>query len=142
VPTPPDPRPDEAPRPDPVPPADQQIKVVVERTEHGVAVLRVAGEIDLLTASVLGEHLRNELGPASRSIVLDLTGVTFLGSSGLSEIVSASQAAAEDQISVCMVATNRAVLRPLEVTGLLTLLTVYDTVEAALRDCAVDGSAS
>jgi anti-sigma B factor antagonist len=108
------------------------INVAVDRVADGVVVLAVTGEVDLLTAGVLGERLREQLDSASRVLVLDLSSVSFLGSAGLAEIVSASQAGTDRGAQVLLVATSRAVLRPLEVTGLLSLFTVYDTVELAL----------
>ncbi|HET9143920.1 STAS domain-containing protein [Actinophytocola sp.] len=113
-------------------PASQQIDVEIEQTGSGAVVLHVAGEIDLLTANYLGERLREQLEPAKGALVLDLTAVSFLGSAGLAEIVAISQAAGQDKAKLALVATNRAVLRPLEVTGLSSLLSVYDTVDAAL----------
>ncbi len=114
-----------------VSPAGQQVNIVVDKAaDH--AVLRVSGEIDLLTANVLGERIREQLVPANNLLVLDLSDVAFLGSAGLAEIVSASQAGTDGGIRLVLVATNRAVLRPLEATGLLSLLTVYETVDEAI----------
>ena len=115
--------------PDTVPSADQQLNVAVSRPTEDVVVLHVAGEIDLLTANLLGERVREQFVPGNRVLVLDLTGVSFMGSSGLAEIVAASQAEAAKLV---LVATNRAVLRPLEATGLLPMLTVYDSVDDAV----------
>jgi anti-sigma B factor antagonist len=109
-------------------PATQQLTVTVTAPGDGVAVLHAAGEIDLLTATALGERLREHQVPGNRMLVLDLTEVDFLGSSGLAEIVSAAQGSPR----LVLVATSRAVLRPLEATGLLTMLTVYDTVDEAV----------
>ncbi|HEU5475356.1 MAG TPA: STAS domain-containing protein [Actinophytocola sp.] len=113
-------------------PASQQIKVELHRADGGAVVLEVTGEIDLLTASYLGERLRDQLQPENPVLVLDLTQVSFLGSAGLAEIVAVSQAGADSGSRLVLVATNRAVLRPLEVTGLSSLLAVYETVAAAL----------
>jgi anti-sigma B factor antagonist len=143
--TPTDPVPAEESKPDTAPgptPSDRQIQVRAERVEPDVMVFRVAGEIDLLTAGVLSERLREEIDHGDRAMVIDLTEVSFLGSAGLSEIVAAARAGADNGMAVCLVATNRAVLRPLEVTGLLSLFTVVNTVEAALRECAADGPAA
>ena len=112
-----------------VPPADQQLNVSVSRATDDVVVLHVAGEIDLLTANLLGERVREQLVPANRVLVLDLTEVSFMGSSGLAEIVAASQ---DDGAQLVLVATSRAVLRPLEATGLLPMLTIYETVDDAV----------
>lgn len=116
--------------PEIVPPADQQLNVAVSRATDEVVVLRVAGEIDLLTANLLGERVREQqLLPTNRVVVLDLSGVSFMGSSGLAEIVAAAQA---DSAQLVLVATSRAVLRPLEATGLLPMLTVYESVDEAI----------
>lgn len=115
--------------PETMPPADQQLNVAVSRAAEDIVVLRVVGEIDLLTATVLGERVREQLVPQNRVLVLDLTEVSFMGSSGLAEIVAASQAEAAELV---LVASSRAVLRPLEATGLLPMLTVYDTVDEAI----------
>jgi anti-sigma B factor antagonist len=111
-------------------PQVEQLNITVTKPTEDVVVLHVSGEIDLLTASLLGERVREQLVPANRVLVLDLTDVSFLGSSGLAEIVSASQAAATVQL--ILVASNRAVLRPLEATGLLPVLTVYETLDEAV----------
>jgi anti-sigma B factor antagonist len=115
------------------PAAAKQIALVVDRPADDVVVLHVTGEIDLLTANTLGERIREQLAETNRALVLDLIEVSFLGSAGLAEIVSASQAGAA---RLLLVATNRAVLRPLEVTGLLSLFNVYDSVDAALASFA------
>lgn len=119
--------------PDTVPPADQQLNVVVDQAKDGIVVLHISGEIDLLTATMLGERVREQLVPGNRVLVLDLTEVSFLGSSGLAEIVAAYQA---EKAQLVLVASNRAVLRPLEATGLLPMLTVYPTVDEALTGVA------
>lgn len=143
--TPSDPVPAEEARPDTMPgplPAERQIQVQAERVGPDVVVVRVSGEIDLLTAGVLRERLREDLDPAGRAIVLDLTEVSFLGSAGLSEIVTVARAGADRGTTICLVASNRAVLRPLEITGLLSLFTVCETVATTLRECAADGPAA
>ena len=119
--------------PETAPPADQQLTVVVNQAREGVVVLHVSGEIDLLTATMLGERVREQLIPANRVLILDLTEVSFLGSSGLAEIVAAYQA---EKAQLVLVAANRAVLRPLEATGLLPMLTVFETLDEALSNVA------
>jgi anti-sigma B factor antagonist len=116
------------------PPASQQLMITIDQPGDGVVVLHVAGEVDLLTANTLGERIREHLVPANRVLVLDLTEVSFLGSAGLAEIVSTSQAGEDTGARILLVATKRAVLRPMEVTGLLSVFSVYDTVDAALAN--------
>jgi anti-anti-sigma factor len=66
-------------------------------------------------------------------LILDLTGVRFLGSAGMAVLINAHDAAQHhDQTGVRVVAAGHAVLRPLEVVGLATTLMIYPTLHAAL----------
>ena len=108
------------------------------RVSHDLAgpavVITVAGEIDLATVTAL----RTELGTALRlaaapaPVVLDLTGVEFLGSAGLAAIAEASQQATAQRIPLRVVATSHTVLRPIEVTGLGSALTLCASLSDAL----------
>jgi anti-sigma B factor antagonist len=98
-------------------------------------VIRVFGEIDL--SSHL--RLRTELFDACESVeppapvVLDLTGVEFLASVGLSELLLCNERAIARGTPLRVVASERHVLRPIEVTGLDRLLSVHPNVDAALN---------
>lgn len=104
---------------------------VAESTEHMV-VLRVSGEIDMLTAPVLTEHVQEQFArvPAPRTLVFDLTRVSFLGSAGLAVLAHAQTTASDRGDAVQVVANARAVLRPLEVTGLDKVLDVRPDLPA------------
>jgi anti-sigma B factor antagonist len=65
--------------------------------------------------------------PGTSTVDLDLRGVTFLDSAGLSALATAhraAQAAGRELRMRC--GTTRAVVRPLQITGLWTLFTVID----------------
>lgn len=106
---------------------------VAEETEH-LVVLQVSGELDMLTAPILTEHVQEQLNRdatgAPRTVVFDLTRVSFLGSAGLAVLAQAHTAASNRGDAVQIVATARAVLRPLEVTGLDKVLDVRPHVPA------------
>lgn len=118
---------------DPLPPGDQfGVSVAVE--QHGTAVvLHVAGELDLLTTPKLAEACEQALERRPPVLVLDLTGVTFLASVGMSAIVAAHEAAGE-HTKFRVVGGTRETLRPITVTGLDNLLSVYSALDAALED--------
>ncbi|MEQ3554212.1 STAS domain-containing protein [Pseudonocardia nematodicida] len=92
----------------------------------GLTVLTVRGEVDTLTAPRLGVALDELLddGAPGGSIAVDLEAVTFLASSGLGVLIHTARRAARDGKQLYVVATNRAVLRPLEVTGSAQLFTL------------------
>jgi len=110
---------------------------IAERAEAVVIV--VVGELDYAATPSLRSAIADALGRLSnRPLVLDLTGVTFLGSAGLATLLD-STAEAEDQLAAVrplriVVDDTRPVIRSVEVTGLDHLLRLYQDVEGALAD--------
>jgi anti-anti-sigma factor len=117
----------------PLTPGDQ-FDATVNVEHHGTAVvLRVTGELDLLTTPTLADACSRELRERPPTLVIDLTGVTFLASVGMSAIVAAHEEGGE-QTKVRVVSGTRDTLRPIKVTGLDNLLSIHPTLEAALTD--------
>ncbi|RKT73560.1 anti-anti-sigma factor [Saccharothrix variisporea] len=106
--------------------------VRTDRPADGVVVLRVSGELDTSSADELAKPLRDTLVAGVRAVVVDLLEVRFLGSAGLEALVTGSKRATELDVPLVLVAAGRAVLRPIEATGLTSVFTIVDTVEDAL----------
>jgi anti-anti-sigma factor len=113
---------------------DEPLRIAVEQVRADLAVVQLTGDLDLLTAPALHERLWPLLALPDRTVIIDLSGVAFLGSAGLSELAAASDTAGRHGTVILLVASARAVLRPLEVTGLHTLFPIFDSVESALLD--------
>ena len=102
------------------------------RPVPGIALLQVAGEVDSLSAPVLDEAVDRLLAEPADTLVLDLTGVTFLASSGLAVLIRAQRVADERARTLRVVTATRAVLRVLEVTGADQLFAIHPTADDAL----------
>jgi anti-anti-sigma factor len=105
--------------------------VVVDRPAPGVVVAAVSGEVDMLTAPRLRDVVNAEIEDCA-VLVLDLSGVGFLGSAGLAVLVEASHEARRRQVELRLVAGGRSVSRPLEITGLDEVLTTFPTRDDAV----------
>jgi anti-sigma B factor antagonist len=92
-----------------------------------VAVLAVTGELDLATAPRLESAFRRLVARRPRLVVIDLSGVAFLGSSGLAVLTSASAAGI-----VLRIVAPGSLGRIFTMTALDRVLDLYDTVEEAL----------
>jgi anti-sigma B factor antagonist len=97
------------------------------------ALLAVSGELDTLTAPELDAALRELDAEPLPLLVVDLSGVTFLASSGLAVLIRAAHRAEDSGRALHLVVTARAVLRPLEITGSDQLFTLHPDVATALR---------
>lgn len=95
-------------------------------------VVTVTGEVDMLTTPHLRSYLQLQVERAGSLLVLDLRGVAFLGSSGLAVLVEILDWTRDRGITLRLVSTSRAVLRPLEATGLTDLFEIHSDPEDAL----------
>jgi len=96
-------------------------------SEDGVVTVTVVGEVDTFTAPVLRSTLDSQLEQQPRELVIDLSGVQFLGSAGLAVLVETQKSSRAKEVGLRLIATTRAVTRPLEVTGLIDLFTIADS---------------
>ena len=102
--------------------------------EHGpdARVVTVTGEIDTLTAPELASFLNTQLS-AARVVVVDLDGVEFLGSAGLSALFEANELASREDRALRLVCHSRIANRALEATELREQFIFADTVPDALK---------
>lgn len=105
-----------------------------------VRLLTVAGEVDTLTAPRLADGLTGLLDDEHSTPVVDLADVAFLASSGLAVLIRAAHRATEQGRPLHLVATSRAVTRPLEVTGSDRLFEMHGGLEEVLTGVAGGGS--
>jgi anti-anti-sigma factor len=84
----------------------------------GSAVVRLSGELDLSTASRAEQALVDELGPGSRTLIVDLRSLDFCDAAGLRAFVQTLRRAGEVGAKVRLVHPNRLVRRVLEIAEL------------------------
>jgi len=94
------------------------------------ATVRAAGEIDSTTAPLLSQHLTALLDADVRELTVDLGEVTFLDSAGLCVLATAHRRAGRQNVRLRVLATSRAVVRPLQITGLWDLLHAEQVADA------------
>jgi anti-sigma B factor antagonist len=114
-------------------PYNAPLTVGVRPVWDGVALVTVAGELDLATV----QTLRGVLSPLTsdesvRLVVCDLSRITFFGCIAASALLDARATLAGRGARLRLVTTAYAVLRPLEVLDLLDLLPVSPDVPSAL----------
>lgn len=100
----------------------------VEIFGSGPAVrVTAAGEVDSTSAPVLRQHLDALLDGEVRELTVDLGQVTFLDSAGLCVLAAAHRRAVRQDVTMRVFASSRAVIRPLQITGLWDLLEAEQT---------------
>jgi anti-sigma B factor antagonist len=105
-------------------PIDDLVSIDVTGSAATGVLLTVIGEVDSSTAPSLRALVDTAFADGARSLTVDLEGVTFLDSAGLCVLAAAHRRAAEGGVTLRVVASGRAVVRPLQITGLYDLLAV------------------
>ena len=104
-----------------------------------VPVATVTGEVDVYSASTLRDGL-TELLAAGTGVVVDLTGVGFLDSTGLGALVAARKTAEEHGVALPLVCTAERILKLFTITGLDGVFTLCSSVEDGQAQAAAAAS--
>lgn len=88
------------------------------------AVGVLAGEIDLASVESLEAAIAATEATAAKDVVLDMSGVTFLDSSGLRVLVTANERLSATGGRLVIRRPSPSVMRVLEITGLLSTISI------------------
>ncbi len=95
---------------------------IEETTVDNEAVFRLHGDLDPHTAPILTSAVNERIEAGDRTVVLDLTGVSFIDSSGLRAMLTAHRELSERDGELRLRNPSQTTMRLLEVTGLVDQL--------------------
>ena len=108
------------------------LPLAVERTSRdGVDVLFVEGEIDVASAPRLIAVLNDAVAEAARSVIIDLTSVGFMDSTGLALLINAHRRLAVRRKGFAVVCPAGPLRRVFEITDMVDTLRVCPDRETA-----------
>jgi anti-sigma B factor antagonist len=113
---------------------ERELKVTVEfgtGDANSWPVVTVAGEVDIQTSPALEDQLASVVNQGHGSVVVDLSGVTFLDSTGLSALIGGLKRCQAVGGELRLVSPRPNVRKVLEVTGLIDTFQVEDEAAAA-----------
>jgi anti-sigma B factor antagonist len=108
--------------------------------DHSV-VIKVAGEIHATTAPEFSERLNDAIADGKTGVILDLTGVEFIDSTGLSVLLNGLRRVTRVRGSMILACANPTVLRLFEITKLDSTFDIVpscDEAIARLRQATAD----
>lgn len=104
-----------------------EFNIETSESETSVRIL-VAGELDLATAPLLDGEVR-QVEATAASLVIDLSGVTFMDSSGLRLLVDAHQRSQENGNRLQIIEGSEPVRRVLRLSGLDQQLPIIQSAD-------------
>jgi len=101
------------------------------REESGALVASFSGEVDLEHSPTARQVLLDCVG-RSNKVLVDLSGVEYIDSSGVASLVEAFQEAKKSGVEFALVSVNDAARRVLELARLDKVFTIHDTLADGL----------
>jgi anti-sigma B factor antagonist len=122
--------------------ASPQFQLTEEEPGDGVRVITVTGEIHVTTAPDFSTRLSDAIASGAHAVVIDLSGVEFIDSTGLSVLLNGLRRVTRAQGRMALVISNPTVLRLFEVTRLDSTFDIQPNREAALARVQAGGSSN
>ncbi len=106
--------------------------LVIERLSEGTAtVLRPMGDIDMARAPAMRSAVAAAVRDRPPTLILDLSQVSYVDSSGIATLVEALQVSIRNKVRLVLVGINPRVQSAFEITRLVGLFTISETVTKA-----------
>lgn len=107
-------------------------QVEIEQRDD-VVVARLTGELDISVAASTGQKIADAVPSSARGVVVDMSGLEFMDSSGVSMLFSlARQVGSHRQQMVVVAPTGRPVSRVLQIVEFDRAAPVREDVDAAV----------
>ena len=111
--------------------------LAVERTsDEGVELVMVEGELDIATAPRLISVLNRAVQEALRSLVVDLSEVDFMDSTGLALLINAHRRLTRRRLGFAVVCPPGPLWRVFEITDMVETLHVFPDRDSAWASIA------
>jgi anti-sigma B factor antagonist len=112
-----------------------ELSIDLKKENHGEALLfKLRGSLDIATSPTVRAALTDATEHDNKEIIVDLTQLEFLDSTGLGALIGAHRRAAQQGGSLRLIVHEGAISRLLNITGLIRVLAVYHDLEDALND--------
>lgn len=95
-------------------------------------IFTLRGSLDVATASTVRAALLDATQANRHELIVDLTHVEFLDSTGLGALIGCNKRAKEAHGELRLVVDDGQILRLLRITGLLGVLAAYPSMDAAV----------
>lgn len=102
------------------------------RVESRSVIVAVEGELDIATTNDLQEHIRSAIDDHGPWLILDMSRLDFMDSSGLNVIINAYRTVRERDGALALAALNERVTKVVRLVGLHRQVPVHQTVATAV----------
>jgi anti-sigma B factor antagonist len=120
-------------------PVVPHFELAEEGSAEGAHIIRVRGEIHVSTAPEFTQRLSSAIESGKTAMVLDMSGVEFIDSTGLSVLLNGLRLVTQMHGRMAIVCANPTVLRLFQITSLDETFDIFDDRPAAIAHVLQDG---
>ena len=102
------------------------------REMDGQSVLDLVGEVDSYNSPKLREKMVSLIDSGSPNLIVNMTGVEYIDSTGLGTLVGGLKRASEKNGAIRIICPNEQILKVFQITGLVKVFAIYDNEQEAL----------
>jgi anti-sigma B factor antagonist len=113
---------------------------IARESANSVQILSLTGRLDELATSEVEQAFTDALNNASGGMVVDLSGVEYVSSSGLRVLLMLSKAMRKQQRTLRLCNLSPFVAEVFEISNFSAMFEIYDDVEVARRGLGDNGS--
>jgi anti-anti-sigma factor len=110
---------------------------ITRRSSGDIQIVTLSGTLDASVASKVRDELKELIASGQHRLVIDLEGVSFIDSSGLSALVTGFKMARAAGGDVALANVAPPVRSIVELTRLHRIMDIFDDAEAAAQKLAV-----
>ncbi len=101
------------------------------RMVNGKPVLDLTGEVDSYNAPKLRERMVTLIDEGNADLLINMTGVDYIDSTGLGTLVAGLKRASEKNGAIRIVCPNEQIFKVFNITGLVKVFAIFDNEQAA-----------
>src|SRR4028119_441192 len=102
------------------------------RSVNGKPVLDLTGEVDSYNSPKLREKMVSLIDEGNPDLIINMTGVDYIDSTGLGTLVGGLKRASEKNGAIRLICPNEQIYKVFNITGLVKVFSIFDNEAAAL----------
>jgi anti-anti-sigma factor len=107
---------------------------ITESRRDGILVVAPSGRIDSTTSPDFGRHMNAVIDRGDIDIVVDMAGLDYISSTGLSVFLSSAKKIRGSGGRMALSGLNNRIRLAFEMSGFLRLFPVYPSIDAAVSN--------
>ena len=109
------------------------LQIITNRLANGITCITIKGILDSYSYDELEQVINSRFAEKQYKLIIDLSGVDYLGGAGAGILVSAIAVARENNGNIILVCPTSGVKNVFELIGPLHLVTITDNMESAIK---------